>query len=584
MKQYIEQLLKEAITTLRQQQQWSITTDFPIQVQRARERQHGDYASNVALMLAKQLKQAPREIATALIAHINTDSKLAKVDIAGPGFINFYVRDELKQTIINDILSAQDNFGRCDIADSKKLHIEFVSANPTGPMHVGHGRHAAYGMSVVNLLRMIGYQVHAEYYINDAGRQMDILAASVWLRYLQQFDATIPFPTNAYHGDYVIDIAKTLVAQQQRRFYYSPEEIFTGLPNDDKDNGDTYIDALIAQAKKLLAKDYAEVHQFGLQIILDDIRQDLEEFGVEFDGWFSERTLVENGKVEQTLQQLQAKDLLYRQDGALWFKSSQFGDEKDRVFQRENGQNTYFASDIAYHLDKLERGFERVIDVLGADHHGYVPRVRAAMRALGANDQQLDTPIVQFAVLFRGKQKVQMSTRSGEFVTLRELRQEVGNDATRFFYVMRKVSQHIDFDLELAKSHSNENPVYYVQYAHARICSVFKQYKQNQNRPFERKIDSTTLALLTRESELALIDHLNDYQDTLIQAAQRLEPCLLSNYLRELAAYFHSYYNTEQFLVDDAPLQQARLNLITAVKQVIANGLSLLGVSAPEEM
>jgi len=461
-----------------------------------------------------------------------------------------------------------------------------VSANPTGPLHVGHGRGAAYGAVVADLLEAVGYDVHREYYVNDAGRQMDILGTSVWLRYLELCGEALTFPSNGYRGDYVWDIAATLHREHGDDYRHPAGEVYEGVPPDAPDGGDkeAHIDALIVSAKRLLGDNrYRYVFELGLNTILDDIRDDLGLFGVNYQEWYSERSLVESGAVNKAVDRLREAGHLYEKGGAWWFRSTDFGDEKDRVVVRENGQTTYFASDIAYHMDKLDRGFDRVIDVWGADHHGYVPRVRAALQAMGEDASRLDVLLVQFAVLYRGGEKVQMSTRSGEFVTLRELRKEVGRDAARFFYVMRKCEQHMDFDLDLAKSQSSDNPVYYVQYAHARIHAVLRQAA-------ERLLDvspSDGLANLDRlveDHELALLKELSRYPEVVESAALNEEPHQLTHYLRELANGFHTYYNAHQFLVDDVALRDARIKLILATREVLRNGLNLLGVSAPEQM
>ncbi len=433
----------------------------------------------------------------------------------------------------------------------------------------------------------MGYQVHCEYYVNDAGRQMNILAVSVWLRYLELLGELFIFPKNGYRGQYVIDIAKKLKEKYYLQFHQAAQAVFNNIPPDegDGDTGDkeTHIDGLIDRAKTLLGKDFSLIHQFGMQEVLEDIRDDLTEFGVEFDEWFSESSLMHSGAVDAALAELKSKNYLYQADGATWFRSTSFGDDKDRVLIRENGQTTYFASDVAYHWNKLNRGFKRIIDVLGADHHGYVPRVRAAMQALGLDADLLHVPLVQFAVLFRHGEKVQMSTRSGEFVTLRELRNEVGKEAARFFYVMRRSEQHMDFDLDLAKSKTNENPVYYIQYAHARICSVFRQLEE-KNMSFDESRGIVSLDQLDSPYEKALLSCLVQYPESVMIAAIKLEPHQIANYLKDLATAFHAYYNAEQFLMEDEVLRNARLCLIKATRQLFSNGLGLLGVSAPEKM
>lgn len=586
MKTDIEDLINQAINRLQQQGMLDAALQPKIQVTRTRDVAHGDFASNVALMLAKTIGWKPRELAQALIDALPDDDHIHKVEIAGPGFINFFVHQQTTLDIIRTILDRGDRYGTSALRHGEKVQIEFVSANPTGPLHVGHGRGAAYGATVASLMRAIGCEVDCEYYVNDAGRQMDILAVSVWFRYLQQFDANIPLPDNGYKGDYVRDIAAELVRQHGGVFVHDPGLIMEDIPPDEPVGGDKeiHIDALIHRAKQLLGADcYRVIFEAGLDTILADIAEDLEEFGVHYNIWYSEQTLADRNLINQAVQQLQTSGHIYQKNGALWFRSTAFGDEKDRVVIRDNGQATYFASDIAYHMDKFARGFHRVIDIWGADHHGYVPRVKAAINALGEDENKLDILLVQFAILYRGGERVQMSTRSGSFVTLRELRNEVGNDAARFFYVMRKCEQHMDFDLDLAKSQSNDNPVYYIQYAHARVCSVIRQLAE-KNLSHDIAAGNDNLELLTESHETDLAVQLAKYPEVVEKAAVNAEPHLLVHYLRELANQFHTYYNAHQFIVDDEAIRNARLNLISAASQVIRNGLELLGVSAPEMM
>jgi arginyl-tRNA synthetase len=558
----------------------------PVQVERTRDPRHGDYACNVALGLARLAGRKPRELAEAILARLPADPRVSRAEVAGAGFVNFFLAPEALLGVVGAVLAAGPGYGRSDLGRGRRVQVEFVSANPTGPLHVGHGRGAAYGAAVADLLEAVGFAVHREYYVNDAGRQMDILAASVWLRYLELCGEAVVFPANAYRGDYVWDIAATLHREHGDAYHVPVARVGEGLPPDEPDGGDKerYIDAVIARARELLGDNrYRFVFELGLNTILEDIRDDLEKFGVVYDEWYSERSLSERGAVQRAIERLRAAGQLYEQDGALWFRSTAFGDEKDRVVVRENGQTTYFASDIAYHMDKLERGFERVIDVWGADHHGYVPRVKAALQALGDDPARLDVLLVQFATLYRGGEKVQMSTRSGEFVTLRQLRKEVGRDAARFFYVMRKSEQHLDFDLDLAKSQSSDNPVYYVQYAHARVASVLRQMaERGLERDAQRGLAS--LGRLTEPQEQALLTGLARYPEVVEAAALAHEPHQVVHFLREIANDFHVYYTTHQFLVDDAGLRDARLSLVLAAQQVLANGLRLLGVSAPETM
>jgi len=560
------------------------TLDASIRIELARTKQasHGDYSCNLAMQLAKPLHKNPREIANLLVDALSPSPYLEKVEVAGAGFINLFLKNSAKQQYLQQVLQGKEAFGHSDFGQGKKIQVEFVSANPTGPLHVGHGRGAAIGASLSSILTAAGFKVSREFYVNDAGRQMDILTLSTWLRYLELNNIRVPFPENAYQGDYVKTMAQLIQQAHAQRYVHQPVLLLEDLPENVHETGintDEQLDQLIANAKKILGQDYAYIHNFVLTEQLGDCRNDLMEFGVEFDTWFSEQSLFDNGLVAHTIQLLEKKHYLYLQDGAIWFRSTDFGDEKDRVVQRENGQFTYFASDIAYHLNKFERGFDQVINIWGADHHGYIARVKGALQALELDPEKLEIALVQFAVLYRDGKKAPMSTRSGEFVTLRELRQEVGKDAARFFYVMRKSDQHLDFDLDLAKSQSNENPVYYVQYAHARVCSVLAQWDGDMNDLIEASTEA-----LSSPAELALLQKLIDFPDTVEMAAKEFSPHLIAFYLRELASEFHSYYNSTRFLVPEIPLQHARLALIASIRQVLNNGLRLLGVSAPDKM
>lgn len=586
MKKRLEILLRSALERLQTAGDLPADAEVPLQIERTRDPAHGDFAANTAMLLAKSTRCNPRQLAEKIRAALPEDPAVVRTEIAGPGFLNFFLDPAAQHRIIAEIHALGPGFGRSSVGAGKRVQVEFVSANPTGPLHVGHGRGAAYGAVVADLLEAAGFNVHREYYVNDAGRQMDILAASVWLRYLENCGEVLPFPANGYRGEYVRDVASDLYRTQGERYRASADEVLSGLPPDEPQGGDKeeYIDAMVRKAKNSLGPErYREVFTAGLDSILDDIRDDLGEFGTHYQEWFSELSLTETGAVERALEKLKASGYVYGKDGAQWFASTRLGDEKDRVLVRENGQTTYFASDVAYHLNKLERGFDRIVNVWGADHHGYIPRVKAAIQALGGDAGKLEVLLVQFAVLYRGEERVQMSTRSGEFVTLRQLRNEVGKDAARFFYVMRKSDQHMDFDLKLATSRTNENPVYYVQYAHARVCSVFRQldekgWARNLGRGMQH------LERLSEPHELTLVGSLSRYPEIVEQAALQYAPHHLVHYLRDLAAEFHGYYNSCQFLVEDGDLRDARLNLIDAVRQVIANGLGLLGVSAPETM
>ncbi len=586
MKRKLETLLQQVIELLKNEAILDQDVTPKINIEHARDPQHGDFATNLAMILAKSTKTNPRQLAEKIVSLLPDDQIIAKVEIAGPGFINFFIHSHAQFEIIKQIHQQGSQFGLSDVGAGKKVQVEFVSANPTGPLHVGHGRGAAYGSAVADLLEAVGFDVSKEYYVNDAGRQMDILATSIWLRYLEECGEVLAFPSNGYRGDYLRDIAIKLHDDAGNEYRRPADLVNENIPADEPQGGDKeiHIDALIDRAKTLLGTSlYGDIFQAGLAVILDDIKLDLEEFGITYQEWFSERMLMEDGSVKQALERLDEAGYLFEKDGATWFASSRLGDEKDRVVIRDNGQMTYFASDIAYHMNKLNRGFDQIIDVWGADHHGYISRVRGAMKALGADESKLKVLLVQFAVLYRGKEKVPMSTRSGEFVTLRQLRSEVGKDAARFFYLMRKSDQHMDFDLKLATSKSNENPVFYVQYAFARVCSVLRQLDE-KNWKRDSSLGMKSLAMLTENHETALITNLSKYPEILERSALNHEPHQLIQYLRDLANNFHTYYNAHQFLVEDKNLRNARLNLICATKQVLSNGLILLKINTPETM
>jgi arginyl-tRNA synthetase len=584
LKEELEQLLRAALSRLA----GSLTEVPPadaVVVERTRDAQHGDFASNVALRLAKSARRNPRELAAAIVAALPQSDLVARAEVAGAGFINFRLAPAAYARELARIHELAGAYGESRLGRGERILLEFVSANPTGPLHVGHGRQAAYGATLANLLRAVGYDVAREYYINDAGRQIDILAVSCWVRYLQLCGEQLPFPENGYRGDYVLPLAQALRAESGEALRRSAAQVLAGLPPDaPAGDKELYIDALIARARELIgAQGFAQVLQRSLAAMLADIRNDLTEFGVLFDHWTSERAFAESGAIDHALQVLEGQGRLFREQGALWFRATEFGDEKDRVVVRENGQKTYFASDIAYHLAKRERGFEHLIDVLGADHHGYVARVRAGLIAMGQPGDCLEATLIQFVSLFRGGEKIPMGKREAQFVTLRQLRTEVGNDACRFFYLMRSHDQPLDFDLELAKSRSNENPVYYIQYAHARVASVMKQLAA-RGLSFERATGLAAAARLTEPHEQLVLQSLSRYPEVLEQAAVNRAPHALVHYLRELANVFHTYYNAQAFIVEDAQLRNARLALVLGVQQVLRNGLTLLGVSAPESM
>ena len=585
VKEHIRSLLARALAALRDEGDLALDPLPEIPVERSRGEGHGDFASPVALALARIACARPREIAERIVARLPDSPSIASVTIAGPGFINFGVAAEAFASVVRRILEEGAGFARPAFGGGRRIQVEFVSSNPTGPLHVGHGRGAAYGASVANLLEAAGYDVQREYYVNDAGRQMHILALSVWLRYLELRGQAVAFPSNGYRGEYVREIAAALERQIGGDLAVDAEALMHDVPADEPDGGDkeAHVDALIARARSLLgAGRYDRVFALARETEVADIRCDLEEFGVTFDEWFSERALMDAGDVERAVERLRERGHVYEHEGALWFRSTAFGDEKDRVLVRENGESTYFASDVAYAANKFERGFERAIYVWGADHHGYIARVKAAVEALGYDRQAVEILIVQFAVLYRGGERAQMSTRSGEFVTLRELREEVGADAARFFYVMRRCEQHLDFDLELAKSRSNDNPVYYVQYAHARILSVLRQCADRGMAPGVGP--EAALDTLVEAEPVALMRTLAKYPEVLASAARALEPHQIAAYLRELATQLHGFYNAHTFLVADDAVRGARLSLAVATRTVLADGLALLGVSAPESM
>lgn len=563
---------------------------------RTKDRSHGDFASNIAMVGAKAAGMKPRDLAEKVLAHLPEVADITKAEIAGPGFINFFLNADQRYAVLDQIQAQKDQFGRSQANGAQKIQVEFVSANPTSSLHVGHGRGAAYGMTVANLLEATGAKVEREYYVNDAGRQMDILATSTYLRYLELLGQDLVFPKNAYQGDYVKEIAQSIIDKDADAYVRVVTYVYQDVPEDvqyaaeldaegnkvvlsgDKEK---HIDGLIANSQQLLGEGYRVFHQAALKAILDDIKDDLADFGVTFDRWFSEASLAD--KIEEALQTLDQRGFLYEKDGNIWFKSTEFGDEKDRVVKRRNGQTTYFASDIAYHLDKLQRGYTHIVDIWGSDHHGYIARVKAAIDAMGYDSAKLTVLLVQFVSLWRGGEMVQMSSRSGQFVTLRELREEVGNDAARFYYVMRKSEQHIDFDLDLAVSQSKDNAVYYIQYAHARICRMLEKAATSAVN-FDAVQARQYASRLELDAETEILSKLAAYPDIIVRAANAYEPHQIGNYLKELAALFHGWYNEHKVLNDDAELTQARLLLSVNVQQVLRNGLELFGVSAPESM
>ncbi len=583
MKHIVADILSQALSGLPELSEAAADLSVAATVERTRDPSHGDFASNIAMRLAKPARKSPRDIAASIVEELSDSHEVDKVDIAGPGFINFHLSPTAFHAEMESILSAGEDYGRQSARTSPKILLEFPSANPTGPLHVGHGRLAAYGATVGNLLEAAGYPVHREYYVNDAGRQMDILGMSVWLRLIEKDGVEVPFPRGAYRGDYIRDIAASLNTDAIETV--TADDVLSGLPGDEPgDDKEVYVEALIGRAKTLLGDSgFNHIRQQSLDSIRSDIEDDLAEFGVTFDRWYSEQDLTGGDAIDNALAVLDERSMLYRKDGATWFRATDFGDEKDRVVVRENGVKTYFASDIAYHFEKRERGFGLLIDILGADHHGYAPRLKAGLEGMGYKGDDLEVKLVQFVTLYRGGEKMQMSTRSGEFDTLRQLRAEIGNDAARFYYVSRSNDQHLDFDLDIAKSQSNDNPVYYIQYAHARVASVFRQLGEKALQ-WDQGHGREQLGLLVEPQEKALMTSLSRYPEVLELAANNRAPQHVVHYLRDLANDFHTYYNAHAFIVDDAALRDARLYLISATRTVIANGLGILGVSAPEQM
>ena len=530
--------------------------DFaPVEIEEPKAGAHGDLASNFAMLNAAGQKMAPRKIAEAVVSHLtDPDGIIEKTEIAGPGFINFFISPTAWHPILREIHAQDGKYGAGNMGGGQKVQVEFVSANPTGPLHVGHGRGAVVGDTVAAILAFCGYDVFREYYINDSGKQIQTLGRSVYLRGLEVSGRAVSFPDDCYQGDYIYDIARAII-----------------------DNDSEWI--------RNANEDEAVSHcaQYASRKILESIRDDLALLGIDFDNWFSEQNLYDTGKVEAAIKRFQSEGLIYENEKALWFKTQDFGDEKDRVVVRQNGQTTYFASDIAYHWDKFERGFDQIIDVWGADHHGYIPRISAAIKAAGKDESQFHVILTQLVNLLRGGIPVAMSTRAGQFVTLREVIDEVGRDAVRFIFLTRHYESQLDFDLEVAKQKTNDNPVYYVQYVHARISSIFKKAREEKGMTSVSG-DADAVSRLLEPEEIALIKHMARYPEVIQAAAQWMEPHRIAFYLMDLAAAFHAYYNKHRVLTDDPKLADGRLNLVLAVQKIIRNGLNLLGVSAPDSM
>jgi len=526
----------------------------PFSLESPKEKSHGDYATNIAMVMTDREGNPPHEVARIIVSQLEDEAGIIEnVEIAGPGFINFRLKDEVWYSVLEEIELRGEDFGKGDIGKGKRVQVEFISANPTGPLHVGHGRGAAIGDVLANILRACNYRIFKEYYINDVGSQMNILGESVLLRYYQVMGEEVEYPDYCYQGDYIAEIGKKAVHERRDAYLRLPRE-----------------------------ESIRELASFAADDILRGIQGDLDRFGVHFDGWFRERDLYREKKVPRVIKDLEERDFIYERDGALWLKTSQYGDEKDRVLVKANGETTYFASDVAYHKDKLDRGFDVLINIWGADHHGYVPRMKASLMAMGKDAATLKVILVQLVSLLRDGKPVAMSTRAGEFTTLRDVVEEVGRDAARFFFLMRRSDSQLDFDLELAKRQSAENPVYYVQYAHARMCSIMRE-ALNRGIAMPR-FGETDVHLLNLPEELDLLKHLTGYPEVIEASAVSLEPHRIPFYLMELSSLFHSYYNKHRVISSRAELTEARLLLVESIKRVIKNALDILGIEAPEKM
>ncbi|MFA6880115.1 MAG: arginine--tRNA ligase [Aminobacterium sp.] len=551
----LRQLLNDSIRSMAEEQNIQLENLPDFVIEKPKNEDHGDWATNAAMQLARIFHNSPRKLAEQIVDRLADCDYFTSVEIAGPGFINFRLSQKWMGEVLEEILTLKDQYGRQNVGQGEKVQVEFVSANPTGPLHVGHGRGAAVGDIIAKIMDFAGWNVQKEYYINDAGLQMKILGTSTQSRYFELLGHKdrAPFPEDAYKGEYIYDLAQEIIDKEGDRFLSLPLE-----------------------ESMEFFQTYAAGH------ILEGIKKDLADFGVHFDVWFSEKSLYERNLVPEAMDTLRKHGYAYEQDGALWFKATAFGDEKDRVLIRNNGVPTYFASDITYHMEKFGRGFERVIDIWGADHHGYVPRMKAGVEALGKDRESLEVVLIQFVNLLRGGEQVAMSTRSGQFVTLRDVINEVGVDATRYFFVMRRSDSHLDFDLELAKQSSNENPVYYVQYAHARICSVLKEAENRQIKLYG--LEALNRELLTSDEEKKLVNRLSLFPQEVRRAAIDRAPHVIVNYAYDLASDFHSFYNANRILGERPDVMNVRLLLVLASKYVLSRSLSLLGLNAPERM
>ena len=547
--------LKEAAYQAKAKRQLAYDKLPDFVLEEPRERHLGDLAANLAMLLAKPCQKAPRDIANVILENLDTtDTWISACEIAGPGFINFRLDQGWLTEVIPDVLEQGERYGSVNLGEGQKVQVEFVSANPTGLLHMGNARGAALGDSLASLLAMAGYDVNREFYINDAGNQIHNFALSLEARYLQQLGHDVPFPEAGYHGEDLIDTVKKIIEQ----------------------DGDKYIGVEEGLRRECLVRE-------ALEEKLQDIQTTLEDFGVFYDVWFSEQSLHDSGYVRDTTNELEKKGYIYENEGALWLRSTLLGDEKDEVIIRSNGVPTYYAADIAYHRHKFERGFQKVINIWGADHHGHVARMKGAVKALGYDPERLQIILMQLVRLIQGGEVVRMSKRSGQYITLRELMDEVGKDAARFYFILRDPDSTVEFDLDLAKSESADNPVYYVQYAHARLCSILRQAKELE---YETEIlpDKNQLSLLNSDEERELLKKIADLPGEILISAKMLEPHRLARYVLDLASLFHTFYNSQRVLIEDTDLRTARLGLIKSTRQVLANVLGILGVSAPEKM
>jgi len=587
MKELLVKLLNNALKNLEKIENIDLAK-IKVEIKKNKQKDHGDYSTNLAMIIAKKLSKPPLEVAELLVKETIKEKSIQQIKIAEPGFINFFIQEDSYLEILKKINKEKENFGKIKPGSKEKILIEYVSSNPTGPLHVGHGRGAAFGSVLSNILRARGFCVDEEYYVNDRGRQTEILALSVWVRYIQIFENQIPFPKGCYQGNYIYEIAKE-VHDLYGEKYILKNNLLIELSQALTDkNQEEDLDLLINLIRAKLKKKFLELSEFSLKFILEGIKEDLNCFGVKQNLWFKETSLFSKTRkdpslMDKSMSKLEEGGFIYEKEGASWFRSSDFKDDKDRVVRRGNSQTTYFASDIAYHLNKYQRGYKKIINIWGADHHGYLPRVSAAIKALGEDVKKLDVVFIQFANLLREGEKISMSTRGGEFVTLKELMEEVTPEAARFFFINRKGEQHLDFDLDLAKKQNQENPLYYIQYAHARICSLFQKLNV-EKKSYKERIAIENLNNLNDGLEIEMMKILSQYSEVIAKSAKNYEPHLICYYLRELASSFHSYYNNQKILVENPRELQPKLFMLFAIRQVIFNGLTILGISSPTSM